>query len=207
MADIKLFYFPIRGRGEFIRLLLKAANQPYDETIISRESWFNDPEAKKATPYGQVPYMFYKGKRYGQSKAIATFFAKKFGFYGKTPEDGLRVDEVMQLGDDFRPNLRDWFLAKDEASKAEFAQKMKDESIPRYLGYFEELLVDNGATGFFVGDSVSLADFFIFDIVETMVAVDSEALGAFPSIQKLFDNVKAVPAIRDYLASRNPTPI
>ena len=33
---------------------------------------------------------------------------------------------------------------------------MKDETFPRYLGYFEALLADNGGTGFFVGDSVSI---------------------------------------------------
>ena len=31
------------------------------------------------TPYGQLPYMVYKGKVYGQSNAIAAFFAKQFG--------------------------------------------------------------------------------------------------------------------------------
>ena len=30
-------------------------------------------------PYGQVPYMIYKGKKYGQSIAIASFFARKLG--------------------------------------------------------------------------------------------------------------------------------
>ena len=30
-------------------------------------------------PYGQVPYIVYKGKKYGQSIAIATFIARKLG--------------------------------------------------------------------------------------------------------------------------------
>ena len=39
--------------------------------------------------------------------------------------------------------------------QAEIVQKLKDETFPRYLGYFEALLADNSSTGFFVGDSVS----------------------------------------------------
>ena len=31
------------------------------------------------TPYGQLPYLVYNGKTYGQSDAIAAFFAKQFG--------------------------------------------------------------------------------------------------------------------------------
>lgn len=35
--------------------------------------------AVTAAPYGQVPYMIYKGKKYGQSIPIATFIARKLG--------------------------------------------------------------------------------------------------------------------------------
>ena len=35
--------------------------------------------AVPAAPYGQVPYIVYKGKKYGQSIAIASFFARKLG--------------------------------------------------------------------------------------------------------------------------------
>ena len=35
-------------------------------------------------------------------------------------------------------------------------QKMKTEAFPRYFGYFEAHLKENGSTGYFVGNSVSI---------------------------------------------------
>ena len=35
--------------------------------------WFTD------APYGQLPYVIYNGKKYGQSVALASFFAREFG--------------------------------------------------------------------------------------------------------------------------------
>ena len=37
-----------------------------------------------ATPYGQVPYLIYKGKKYGQSIAIGSFFGRKLGEFAHT---------------------------------------------------------------------------------------------------------------------------
>ncbi|KAK7102216.1 glutathione S-transferase-like isoform X1 [Littorina saxatilis] len=201
MDNIKLYYFDLRGKGEFIRLLLRAAGQKFDDVIVPRSSW--GPEGKAETPYGQVPYIVYKGRKYGQSVAIGQFFARKLGFYGKTDEDALKVDEAVLLCEDLRtPHLRDWFISKDPVKKAELSHKLRDELFPRYFGYFEELLVDNGATGFFAGNSLTLADFVIYDVLDTALGIDPECLGPFPSLRKLRSNVEAVPAIRDYLAQR-----
>lgn len=39
--------------------------------------------------------------------------------------------------------------------QAKKAMILKDETFPKFLGYFESLLIDNGSTGFFVGNTVS----------------------------------------------------
>lgn len=44
MDNIKLYYFDLRGKGEFIRLLLRAAGQKFDDVIVPRSSW--GPEGK-----------------------------------------------------------------------------------------------------------------------------------------------------------------
>ncbi|XP_076447570.1 glutathione S-transferase 3-like [Babylonia areolata] len=207
MADIKVVYFDeFRGRGEFLRMLLVAAGQKFEDVRIKFENW--GPEAKKETPYGQIPYVVYKGKKHGQSVAIATYLAKKFGFYGKTDEDALKQEEVMHLVEDLRvPHVRDWFFAKEPAKKDELSKKLVEELFPRYLGYFEALLAENGDKGLFVGSSVTMADMYLYDFVETMLGISGEALKSFPLLQKLVQNVKVFPALKDYLASRPKTMI
>nr|KAG5697495.1 hypothetical protein BaRGS_029386 [Batillaria attramentaria] len=189
-AVTQFFYFDIRGKGEIVRLVLVAAGQKFEDNRISFAEW---PEKKADTPYGQLPYIIYKGKKYAQSVAIANFFAREFGLYGRTNLDGLRIDEVVQLSEDLRPPFRAWRMEKDETKKAELAQKLKDETFAKFLGFFENLLIDNGVT---------LADLVVYDVLDTILGVDPEAIAAFPSVKKLRSNVEAVPAIKTYLASR-----
>lgn len=44
MENIKLHYFDTRGKGEFIRLLLHAAGQKFEDVIVPLSSW--GPEGK-----------------------------------------------------------------------------------------------------------------------------------------------------------------
>jgi hypothetical protein len=46
MPNYKLYYFPIRGRGEIIRLLFAAAGQDYEEITITFEEWPKKKESK-----------------------------------------------------------------------------------------------------------------------------------------------------------------
>ena len=51
MAEVQLYYFPIRGKAEFIRLLFKAAGQPFEDNTVPRESWGPSSEAKKCKKF------------------------------------------------------------------------------------------------------------------------------------------------------------
>jgi len=200
---IQLVYFGVRGRAETLRLVLHAAGQTFDDVRIDRETW---AQKKPETPYGQVPYIVYKGKMYGQALAIGPFLAKKCGLYGKTDEDSLRIDEVTHLVDDFRLNIRAWRLEKDPQKQADLVARIKAEERPRYLGYFEKLLRENGDVGFFVGSSVTLADVMVYDIIDSMQTFDPDSpLSSFPLLQKLRENVGSIPSVKTYLANRPST--
>lgn len=194
MADIRLVYFDARGRAEFIRLLLHAAGQPFDDIRVTRTQW-QTAQGKADSPFGQLPYLIYLGKKSGQSLAIANFLARKLGFYGSSAEDGLRIDEVCQLSNDMRTDIRKWRTAAD--------QQKQEEPFSRYFGYFERLLQENGSSGYFVGDSLSLADLIIYDILDTVINLTPEdQLSFFPCLQKLRTRVKSYPSLREYLSKR-----
>ncbi|KAL8596712.1 hypothetical protein ACOMHN_045637 [Nucella lapillus] len=201
---IKVYYFDeVRGRGEFLRMVLTAAGVKFEDVRIKMDSWRNNPDLKKDTPYGQLPYVIYNGKKHGQSIPMASFFAKKYGFFGKTPEDALKQEEVMNLVEDVRiPHVRDWFFDSDADKKAESVKKMTDEVFPRYLAYFEAMLKENGDKGYFVGPSVTMADMYLYDFLETMLGISPNALKTFPLVQKLHSNVQNAPVLKDYLAGR-----
>ncbi|KAK7102218.1 glutathione S-transferase 1-like [Littorina saxatilis] len=202
-ADLKLVYFNLRGRAEFIRLMLAAAGQKYDEQLVSFEEW---PKLKPNTPFGSLPYIEYKGKTYGQSTAIGPFLAREFGLYGKTNADGCRIAEVSGLWEDqLTGGLVKSRFGKTDAEKAEAVKKALEEDMPRFFGYYEKFLKENGSSGFIVGKALSMADFYIYDMIDSIVALKSDALKDYPLLQKLKANVEANPKVKAYLASRPKT--
>ncbi|KAK7102161.1 glutathione S-transferase-like [Littorina saxatilis] len=201
MSGIKLVYFDIRGRGEPSRLVLAAAGQQWDDVRIPRDQWSSSSE-KANSPYGQVPYLVYKGKTYGQSNAIANFLAREFGLYGKSNLEALRIDEVEGLVGDLIQTMVKARFEQDEAKKAELEKKLATEDLPKFLGLFEKLLKDNGSKGFFVGNSVTLADLDVFNITDTLLKVNADILASCPELQKLRSKVADHPKVKTYLASR-----
>ncbi|KAK7102217.1 probable glutathione S-transferase 7 isoform X2 [Littorina saxatilis] len=202
MSGIKLVYFDIRGRAEFIRMVLEAAGQKYEDVRYSFEEW---PQHKSESPYGQLPWVEYQGKLYGQSNAIAAFFAREFGFFGKTNLDGLRIGEVVGLWEDQIQNIVKYRWTKDETQKAEFLRKALEEDLPKYFGFLEKLLKDGGSSGYFVNNALSLADLYVYDMGDNLLQLKKDALESYPLLQKLRHNVEANPKLKTYLANRKET--
>ena len=47
--SLQLYYLPLRGRAEPLRLMLHYANMPFEDIVIPREAW---PEVKPHMPPG-----------------------------------------------------------------------------------------------------------------------------------------------------------
>ncbi|XP_076469678.1 uncharacterized protein LOC143300008 [Babylonia areolata] len=198
MADIQLYYFPVRGRAEPIRMTLAAAGKKFDDVRLTGEQW---AAQKDKSPYGQMPYLVYKGKTYGESKAIASFVARECGLAGKTTEDAMRVDEVFCLAGSLLEGIGKVHFEKDAAAKEEKQKELMDVTIPKYLRFFENMLAEN-KTGFFVGKEVTQADLSVYDITDTLLKQNPKMLDCCKEIQKMRKNVEANKTIKAYLDSR-----
>ncbi len=53
-SPVKLWYFPVRGRAEPIRMLLKLCGVPFEDVKVDFEDW---PTMKEETPFGQLPVL------------------------------------------------------------------------------------------------------------------------------------------------------
>ncbi|KAK7092015.1 glutathione S-transferase 1-like [Littorina saxatilis] len=199
MASIKLYYFNSRGRGEVLRLLLAASGKEWEDVRFTGEEW---PEKYKPNaPFGQAPYIEHNGKYYGQSLAIANFLAREFGLAGKTNLESLRVAEVVQLVQDFISCLVKIFYEKDDAKKVELFTNLKEKDLPKFFGFFQKLLKENGANGHFVGNQLTLADVWVYDIIKALeetLKVETPAKD-YAELQTLTAKVEAQPNIKKYL--------
>ncbi|XP_025113957.1 glutathione S-transferase 4-like [Pomacea canaliculata] len=130
MADIKLYYFDARGVAEVSRLVLAFAKQPYEDIRWSMDDW---PKYKKESPFGQSPWIEYKGEKRSQSIGISIFLAQKFGLYGKTHLEALRIDEVVYLVRDVRLVWAQVDQEKNPTKKAELETKFEEQDLPKFL--------------------------------------------------------------------------
>ncbi|XP_059143179.1 glutathione S-transferase 3-like [Physella acuta] len=199
--NIKIIYFDARGRAELCRLMLEAAGRKYDDVRHTRESW---PTEKPNTPFGQMPVLEVDGQRFAQSVAMANYIARLCGFYGKTNLDGLKIDQVVQCVQDFLQAGVKSFYESDETKKAEALKNLQEVEVPKYLNIFEKLLKENG-TGYFVGNSLTLADFSVYDLLYSFTIRKILTLEAHPLLQALYSKIEGHEMIKEYLAKRKPT--
>ncbi|PVD21610.1 hypothetical protein C0Q70_17409 [Pomacea canaliculata] len=199
MAAVKLFYFDGAGRGEIIRLVLSAAGVEFDDVRFKLEDW---PKYKPEAPFGQSPFIDYNGKKYAQSVAIANFFARENGLYGASNLEAFRIDEVVGLVQDLFTCMIPFFYEKDPAKKEELRAAMVKNDAPRFFGFFQKLLQENG-TGYLVGNKLSLGDLIIYDIAtQIRKSLEYDAAADFPEIKTLVDNVEGNENIKAYIDSR-----
>ena len=86
------------------------------------------------------------GKQYSQSVAIARYFAEKFDLTGKTDEERLHANMVVEvLRTDLLPMITKFILARDEDKQA--ARREAQEKIDGLLKKLNDQFVD-GADAF-----------------------------------------------------------
>nr|ABF67507.1 glutathione-S-transferase isoform 2 [Haliotis discus discus] len=186
MSQYKLIYLDFRGRGELSRLLFALAGQEYEDVRFKREDW---PAVKDKYIFGRIPVLEVDGKQYGQSMAIASFLAKRFGFHGSTDVEVLEVDQVLGIVGDIRAALVRAFLERDEGRKAEIVTENKETNIPRFLGFLETVLKNNN-TGYYVGDKLAYADVAAFDDLFA-ARIEESLMERFPLVKANSEKVKA----------------
>ncbi|BFZ22263.1 hypothetical protein BsWGS_25302 [Bradybaena similaris] len=202
MPKYKLTYFDSRGRGEPCRLLFVLAGQEFEDVRIPFQEW---SKFKTSTPFGQLPLLEIDGQIFSQSNALSCYLAREFGYYGKTNLESLEIDQVVFLINDFVQEVYKFFFQTDEQKKAELKQHFVDVEMPKYLGFFEKLLEAN-ATGYFVGNSLTLADLVVYDLVSDVQQLSPDgALDKFPRVKEHLNLVESNERIRAYIVNRKST--
>ena len=78
----KLFYFPLRGRGEQIRLALAEAGLAWEEGGGNLPALREDGTAT----FGSLPILIIDGKKLAQGTNIALYIGNKYGFGGSNAD-------------------------------------------------------------------------------------------------------------------------
>jgi len=161
----KLIYFDAKGRGEAIRLAFHIGGIDFEDYRVPRDEFKNNLKSK--VPFGQVPVLEIDGGvQLAQSMAILRFVGRIANLYPSDPFSAARIDEVLYLIDDAAPPIRRALQEQDETRKAEGLKKLIDETLPRFLGYFEGLLSKAGSG--FVSTQFSIADLALYVFINQL---------------------------------------
>uniref|UniRef100_W5N5J5 glutathione transferase n=2 Tax=Lepisosteus oculatus TaxID=7918 RepID=W5N5J5_LEPOC len=194
MASYKLTYFNMRGRAELTRFILAYAGIPYEDIRIE---WHNWPSIKPSIPCGKLPVMEVDGTLINQSLAIARYFARDAGLTGKSRLEEAQTDAIVDTLNDFTV-LIPW-NEEDEALKKKMIDDLFNNQAPILLQNLELLLGDKQ---WFVGNSVTWADFY-WDICFTTFNVLRKGFAdRNPRLQALKDRVENIPQITEWLKQR-----
>jgi glutathione S-transferase len=198
----RLYYFPIRGRGEQIRLMLHALTQPFEDIAVKREQFV---EMKKEGPrqlaFGSLPMLQDGELHLVQGPVILGYLARKHGIAPGDLKQAARADAIALGAEDLRAKYFGT-LSGDNADEKKAAFRDGDWRT-RWLPSLEGLLELNGDTGFFVGDSLTHADIAVWDAIDGVLTnIAGATLEGCPRLVRFRESIAKRPAIAEYLLQR-----
>jgi glutathione S-transferase len=216
LMKYELYYWPsIQGRGEYVRLALEDAGANYADVARSDRgmaAMTGMMEARSGTPPFAPPFLKAGQLVIGQTANILLYLGSRHGLAPKAEAGRLWVhqlqltvaDFVLEVHDTHHPLGPSLYYEDQRAPAKKRTDEFWKERVPKYLGYFERLLKNNGGS-YLTGRRLTYADLSLFQIVEGLRYAFPKRMKAFerriPGLIDLHDRVAIRPNIKPYLAS------
>jgi glutathione S-transferase len=216
----EFYYWPsIQGRGEFVRLALEEAGAAYVDVArgkngMTKLNQFCGGEDIDRPAY--APPVLKAGKLVlGQTANILQYLGRRHGLAPKNKADRLWVhqlqltllDLVNEAHDIHHPISARLYYEEQKTAAKRCAHIFIKERIPKYLGYFENIIEKNKkASGYLVGDQVSYADLSLFQILcglrYALPHAMARAEKKYPRLRELHARIAMRPRIVKYMNSK-----
>jgi len=209
----QLWYWPgVPGRGEFIRLLLEAAEIEYED--VAREKGVAALIEDMATRTGfrpfAPPYLTEDDLCIAQTAHILAFLADRHGLGAGELEVDLSLiqlqldvsDMVDEVHSVHHPISGAKYYQDQLEAAYEKARDFRDLRIPKYLDHFEQALEVMGGP-FMLGDSWSHVDTSLFQLMEGLDYAFPNRMREldYPRLEMCRGAVTEIDGIEQYLAS------
>jgi glutathione S-transferase len=209
MQKPTLIYFALRGRGEYVRLVLAEAGVDHHEHPVVKETGlppidgrpqgFSELKATGELPFEALPvWVEPDGFKLAQTTAIVDYLGRTHDLHGTTPREQALVDQtLLAIDTDLRPEFRKLVLAAPD-KRAAVREEYQTKFQPRWFGFLEKTIKGP----FVLGERITVADLALFGFLETQR--DNKLGDAFlklPRLAALFEAVAARPNVAAWLKS------
>ncbi|MBV6863670.1 glutathione S-transferase [Xanthomonas euvesicatoria] len=211
----QLYYWTgLQGRGEFVRLALEDAGAAYtdvariqgDEVMTA----FLQGEQVGAQPFAP-PFLKAGDVVVAQVAAILHFIGPQLQLVPDSEPQRLRAlqlqltiaDLVAEVHDTHHPIATGLYYEDQQAEAAKRAQDLRENRLPKFLGYFEQVLQQAGGTH--VLGTHSYVDLSLFQLVSGLEYMFPRRMATLaknlPGLKALQRHVAQRPRVAAYLAS------
>mmetsp|Transcript_8763 Transcript_8763/g.12408 ORF Transcript_8763/g.12408 Transcript_8763/m.12408 type:complete len:226 (-) Transcript_8763:197-874(-) len=213
---IKLTYFDIEGVAEPIRLALILTGTEFEDDRIPFSQW---KDMKPRTPYGKLPLMTIDdGPVRTESKAMLRWVGATFSNDLYPREKLFEIEEAVGIVEDMN---KSWTgplyigmrpqnfghpqdFSKTEEGKEKVASMRKQwvaETLPEFLGFFEDMIEKAGGKWLVEGDQPSIADCLLVPALRNFTRghvdhVDASCLDGNPIIVAYIKRFCALPEVQ-----------
>ena len=211
----QLYYWSgIQGRGEFVRLALEDAGADYVDVARERGDDaimpFLQGEQGGALPFAP-PFLKAGRTVIAQTPAILLYLAPRLKLVPAGTSVQLHAhqlqltiaDLVAEVHDTHHPIASDLYYEDQRAAAKRRSEDFRQHRLPKYLGYFEEVLARNG--GMHALSRHSYVDLSLFQIMSGLDYAFPHAMRRLrrklPLLNGLAEQVAERPRIAAYLAS------
>uniref|UniRef100_A0AC34FV88 Glutathione S-transferase n=1 Tax=Panagrolaimus sp. ES5 TaxID=591445 RepID=A0AC34FV88_9BILA len=205
----KLVYFTSRGYAEVSRLILHYCQIPFQDMRLNTNEW---AYFKSQMPYGKLPLLiFEENQELNDSKEIAKFLAKRHGLAGKTTLEEIKVDSIIDLRMKFGTEVQSYIALSVSTHPSldlrSIREKTFNESFLPAINKFSpmliELLAKTKTSKFFMESGVTVADFYVAELSDTLGNFYSDFEKKFPQLVQHSKDVHSLPQLEKYLKERS----
>ena len=221
----ELYYWPeIQGRGEFIRLALEEAGADYVDVARrgsgGRDKLFAMLQRKTATPPFAPPILKAGKLLVSQTANILLYLGDHEGLAPANEAGRLwthqlqltMADFLVEAHDTHHPIAGSLYYEDQKAAAKRRARDFIAQRLPKYLGWFENILARNRRSGgkWLVGTDLTYVDLSLFQVIAGLRYAFPNAMArceeTIPHVVALHDRVATRPRLARYLKSKRRVP-
>lgn len=203
-----LIYWPVRGLGAPIRMLLTYGGAIWDDQIVSASEWFGPDGMKEKlateNPFVNLPLFEDGALVLAQSSSILRHVARKMNLIGCSEITSAKCDMLLDQLLDLRTQYSRVMYGTSKEQYPEEAAKHFGETAKAALQKFSDWFALNG-TQFLVENHPTVADFVLWELVDVHLLAAPSILDDLPRLAEFHSALRAVPQLAKYFESEAAT--